>query len=545
MTNEGLKIRYLMWPVVALVAGVSLTFAPVIHGGFVGLDDGNNIFLNPQLGGLSWDRVVWAFSDFGSARRYMPLGWLGFSAVFSWQGLLPAGYHAASLAWHSLATVALFAATRNILGLNAADERWNIGAAVLVAAAWALHPMRTEAVAWASGLLYTQASAFTFIALWFWTRRWPAPAKARWYAIASGVAFAASLLTYPIALGLPVVFWLLDLVAKGNSSESDTLLARWRITPALLGIAAVAGLVLGATLAARGENTATFAKGASLGSFGIAERLLQALYVWGRYLRQLVWPAGLSPVYTDLYSLRPLHGAVLATVVVSGVLLVWWALLVWRRRVSPGPVLAYTAMALPFLGLLEHPWIAHDRYAMLLHPVWLVAGAWWLLRVRSEWARFAVSGVALLLVLAGAGEAHALTAVWSRQSTVDERLRQTLPHDAWSGYYLGNVPASVLFLEGRFSAISPLLDRAQEESPGWSAAPARAEFEALIKQHQQFVQQNWPGRAVAPEAVLHYLHGRAAAARGDRVTARAHFEAALRVAPDFVEASQAARSAGN
>ncbi|MDB6165645.1 MAG: hypothetical protein JWQ83_785 [Lacunisphaera sp.] len=536
------------WRVIAavmLLAAVGTTFAPVIHGGFIGLDDGNNIFLNPQLGGWSWDRVVWAFSDFGRARRYMPLGWLGFSAVFSWQGLAPAGYHLASLAWHLLAAVALFAATRNILRRSpaalAAGEGWNIGAAFLVAAAWALHPMRTEAVAWASGLLYTQASAFAFLALWFWTLRWSAPAKAAGYSIASCLALAASLLTYPIALGLPVVCWLLDLLAEKDPAlpAAGSFFRRWRISPAALGLVAVAALVLAATLSARGENSGTFATGASLGSFGITERLLQAFYVWGRYLRQLVWPAGLSPVYTDLYSLEPLGRGVFLTVVVSGLLLMLYGLWAWRRRISAGWVLAYTAMALPFLGLLEHPWIAHDRYAMLLHPVWLVAGAWWLLRVKSHRLRSGIAAALLLVGLSGASGAHSLIANWKDQAAVDARLRQTLPHDAWAGYYLGNVPASVLFLEGRFAEIGPLLAQAQAESPGWSAAPTRAEFDALIRQHQEFLRQNWPGRSLAPVAVLHYLHGQAAAGRRDWVTARAHFQAARRVAPDLMEAQQA------
>ncbi|MDB6114207.1 MAG: hypothetical protein JWQ62_1152, partial [Lacunisphaera sp.] len=485
------------------------------------------------------------FSDFGRARRYMPLGWLGFSAVFSWQGLAPAGYHLASLAWHLLAALSMFAATRNILRLSpaapAAGEGWTIGAAFLVAAAWALHPMRTEAVAWASGLLYTQASAFAFLALWFWTLRWSAPAKAGWYSVASGGALAASLLTYPIALGLPVVCWLLDFLAEKDSAPAaaGSFLRRWRISPAWLGLVAVAGVVLAATLSARGENSGTFATGASLGSFGITERLLQAFYVWGRYLRQLVWPAGLSPVYTDLYSLEPLGRGVFLTVVVSGLLLMLYGLWAWRRRISAGWVLAYTAMALPFLGLLEHPWIAHDRYAMLLHPVWLVAGAWWLLRVKSHRLRSGIAAALLLVGLSGASGAHSLIANWKDQAAVDARLRQTLPHDAWAGYYLGNVPASVLFLEGRFAEIGPLLAQAQAESPGWSAAPARAEFDALIRQHQEFLRQNWPGRSLAPVAVLHYLHGQAAAGRRDWVTARAHFQAARRVAPDLMEAQQA------
>jgi hypothetical protein len=521
--------------ITGLIAVVGLTFWRVLEGEFIGLDDGNNIFLNQQLGGLNWSRLTWAFGDFGSARRYMPLGWLGFSAVFSWQGLAPLGYHAASLGWHLLGTVALFLGVRNILRLDgeSTDGRWVAWVAALVAAGWALHPMRTEAVSWASGLLYTQGSAFAFIALWIWTLRWDRVDKSGWLAMASCLALAASLLTYPIALGLPVVCWLLDFLA-GKSRPAF----KPRAVPSggTIALALMSGLALAVTLMARGKNTENFAATASLGDFGLTERVLQALYVWGRYIRQLFWPANLSPVYTDLYTLDPLSRSVQLTVLFSVVLLVAAGWLAWRRRMAPGLVLAYSAMALPFLGLLEHPWIAHDRYAMLLHPVWLVVGGQWLYRTQRRTVRLAASLVMVGVVAFWAVEARRLVGVWKDQWTLDARLQQTLPRDPWAGYYLGTIPVSVLFLDGRFDEIEPRLDRAEAAAPGWSAAEIRTEYRGLIAQHRAFLEQNWPGRTLAPLAVLHFLHGKAAADRRDWVTAQAHFQAALRVAGDFKEA---------
>ena len=534
------------WSVLAiagLVAAVGVTFGAVLSCGFVGLDDGNNIFLNPQMGALSWERLGWALGDMGMARRYMPLGWLGFSAVFTWQGLEPAGYHAASLGWHLLATVTLFAAARNILRLDdgAGRSGWSTWVAVLVAAAWALHPLRTEAVAWASGLLYTQASAFAFVALWLWTLRWTLPGKAGWLSVGSCVALAASLLTYPIALGLPVVCWLLDLAAGKNlpgSAQPGSWPARSRIGGGLIGLGLVAGIVLAITLSARGENAANFAATASLENFGLVERSWQALYVWGRYLVQMICPVGLSPVYTDLYSLHPLERGVFLTALLSAGLLVVVGWLVWRRHLSPGPVIAYSVMALPFLGLLEHPWIAHDRYAMLLHPVWLIAGARWLLRVEAPRIRLGASVFLVGLIVVGAVQACSLVGVWQDHWTLHDRLQQRLPRNAWAGYYLGSVPVSVLFYEGRFADIGPLLDRAEANAPGWSADYLRKEYGGLIRQHEEFLRQNWSGRTLAPLAVLHFLHGKSAEDRRDWFTARAHFQAALRTAGDFGEARQ-------
>jgi hypothetical protein len=173
---------------------------------------------------------------------------------------------------------------------------------------------------------------------------------------------------------------------------------------------------------------------------------------------------------------------------------------------------------------------------MLLHPVWLIAGALWLQRVMAPQVCRLVSAVVLALVVAGAMHAHTLVGVWRDHWTVHDRLSQQLPRNAWAGYYLGSVPASVLFLEGRFAEIDPLLDRAELAAPGWSAASIRKEYEGLVRQHEDFLRQNWPGRALAPRAVLHFLHGKNAAGRGDWSTARAHFQAALGVAGDFDEA---------
>ncbi|MBP6507803.1 MAG: hypothetical protein KA257_09590 [Opitutaceae bacterium] len=535
--------RVAWWPVLAIVALgvlVGAVFYPVYRCRFIGLDDGNNIFLNPDMGGLSWERIKWAFGDLAYARRYMPFGWLGFSAVFSWQGLAPAGYHLASLAWHGLAAVALFGAVGRILRLKAdLDEMgWVRWAAFLAALAWAVHPMRTEAVAWASGLLYTQASAFAFIALWLWTLRWTALKHTGWLALGSGLALAVSLLTYPIALGLPVVCWLLDRMAYERTAPKKPV--RWLhgLSREVLGLGLVAALVLVVTLLARVTNQGNFATVAPLGGFGLGERSVQALYVWGRYWVQLCWPAQLSPIYTDLYALQPPEPSVLLTAGLSVVLVALAVGLAWRRRWSLVPVLAYSVMALPFLGLLEHPWIAQDRYAMLLHPVWLIAGAWGLLQLRSGKARVVVSGLGLAFVFLGAMQARALIGVWSDQESLETRLRETLPRNVAAGYYLGDVPASVAYLDGRFTDIEPLLKKTEAELPGWSAAAIRTEIAGLIRVHEDFMRQNWPGRALSPLVTLHYLHGKAAQAQEDWLTARAHFQAALRSNSAFGEAQR-------
>ncbi len=526
-----------------LLLAVGLTFSPVLRGGFVGLDDGNNIFLNPQLGVLTPAKVAEYFSDFTSARRYMPVGWLGFSAVFTWQGLVPAGYHAASLAWHMLATLGLFLAAYQIfrhgLATAAGAAPRRVVAAGLAAALWALHPLRTEAVAWASGLLYSQAAALAFLAVWLWTLRWSAIRRVGWYEAGAIFALGLSLLTYPLALGVPVVCWLLDRVCHpGNEATGTTKswLDRFGLFPGHLVMAGLAATVLIATLVSRRSGGETFAGMPVLENFGFMERLVQALYVWTYDLGIFFFPLNLAPIYTTLYEFRPPSPVIYLAAGLGASVLVVVTILARRRPALVGWTVAYTAMALPVLGLTEHPWITHDRYTGLLHPVLAVAIFHGLLRGGAAWFFRVAAGLALVAILAAAVQARRLIGVWADPAAFSTRLEQTLPRNAWAGYYLGNVPASALFLAGQFKEIDPVFTRAEAFATGWSAGPARAEWAALLRRHRDFVQQAWPGRTVAPLAVLHYLHGKAAQERQDWRTARFHFQAAVRTESSFAEA---------
>ncbi len=529
---------------VGLVLAAGLTFSAVPQAGFIGLDDGNNIFLNPHLGVFTWERVAWSFGDFETARRYMPLGWLGFASVISWQGYAPGGFHVASLVWHLLATVALLGAAQSILTRLAkpADASWGRWLALLATAAWALHPLRTETVAWASGLLYSQASALAFGSLWCWTLRWSSPGRSGWLTAGSVTALTASLLTYPVALGLPVACWLLDQMAVRPTPRPESP-ASWRtryaIGPGVLCLGIVTGAALAANLVARSRSTTNFASAASLDDFGLWERGLQALYVWGRYLLQFVWPPHLSPVYIELYTLSPPSQSVFLTAALGAGLILWAAWLGRKLRAVHGLLLAYSCMALPFLGLLEHPWIAHDRYAALLHPIFLLAIAALLLGLKSTPARVPAFALLSGLIVLGAVQARQLATTWHDEESFEAKLRTTLPRNASAGYYLGYIPASVHFLAGRFDEIGPVLARAETEATGWSADSSRAEFDRLIQQHETFLAQNWPGRTLAPLAVLHYLHGSAAMEHKDWATAGAHLQAALDAAPLFPEAESA------
>lgn len=159
------RLAYLWLALICLAA--FWTFKAALGFEFIAIDDSGNITLNPHMGPPGPWNLRWMFTDADYVRRYIPLGWLGFSAVFAVCGLSSEGYHAANLALHVVNTALLFRL------LLVAQRRWNpdgrgawaVTCAALAAALWGLHPFRAESIGWVSGLLYGQAGFFALLSV--------------------------------------------------------------------------------------------------------------------------------------------------------------------------------------------------------------------------------------------------------------------------------------------------------------------------------------------------------------------------------------------
>lgn len=140
-------------------------FAPVLGNGFVNWDDPGNIMRNVWLGRFDLPALRWAWTTphFG---HFQPLAWLSLSLDHLFWGLEPAGYHLTALALHAAAAAALFALLRAFLRTaepGQADDAWQDVCAAAAAVVWAVHPLRTEAVAWATERRELLAALFVFL----------------------------------------------------------------------------------------------------------------------------------------------------------------------------------------------------------------------------------------------------------------------------------------------------------------------------------------------------------------------------------------------
>ena len=104
------------------------------------IDDDSYVLSNPLVrGGLGIDGIAGAFtSTRGSV--WIPLAWLSHMLDVRLFGLDPAGHHLTSIVLHAVNAVVLFAVLSRLTGAPVRSA--------LVAALFALHPLRVESVAW-------------------------------------------------------------------------------------------------------------------------------------------------------------------------------------------------------------------------------------------------------------------------------------------------------------------------------------------------------------------------------------------------------------
>jgi hypothetical protein len=395
----------------ACAAVTFVVFLPVLRGEFLlAWDDGEFILRNESIRSLGLEAIVSAFSDF-KVHYWAPVTWLSFALDHAIWGLDPFGFHLTNLLLHALDAGLVFLLAARLfaepaVGLDGPPGRF---AAALAALAWSLHPLRVEAVAWATERKGLLALAFTLGALLAYLghvrsgeRFW----RSRRYGLALGL-FCLAVLAKSAMTTVPVVLVLLDVYPLRRPGRGLGRLELAEKVPFLVASALV-------TLATLGSHSGL---GFTLAELGIPARVLIALRSVFDYLRLTVWPAGLSPFYLHPGNVGPgdLSFTLPALAVVAATLL---ALAGLRRH--PALASAWLAFVVGLApGLLSTQVSATsmaDRFTYFpaLAPTLLAAGALAQGLARVPTPRLAAAGAvaAAATVVVLAALSFEQTAVW-------------------------------------------------------------------------------------------------------------------------------------
>jgi tetratricopeptide (TPR) repeat protein len=393
-----------------LIVATGLAFSPLLGGGFEFLswDDTTNIVHQPIVNTWSGEHLLIAWSAVVLG-VYEPLGVMLKAVTVRLFGMHVQPFHLVTLVLHLTNACLLFALARRLLAHCNADLGAGLrpGAGALVAAGlFALHPMRVEVVAWASGQSYALAGIFFLLSLYAYLRycelRREAAGGGRALGLLalSALSYLCAVLSKGSAIFLPAALLLLDYFPLRRRPGWRLLVEK---LPHLAVATALGVVMLGATAGAQGENPF---------DLDWPARSAYALHSLLFHLGKTLWPAELLPSYTlSQPDVNPLSGSLLLYSVGVAALcgLAWGA-----RRRAPWLIAAlgiYVAGLLPVSGLFAHgAWtLGADRYTYLpLFGLWIVLGALatsrWLVphpSVSDARSRVAIGGLLALLLVWG------------------------------------------------------------------------------------------------------------------------------------------------
>ena len=185
---------------VGLALAVGLLYGRTAGFGFLSLDDPAYVAENPVVrAGLRPSGVAWAFTEV-HALNWHPLTWLSLMVDVSLFGVDPGAMHRTNVVLHAAAAVLLFLAL-----LRGTDA---LAPSALVAALFALHPLRVESVAWIAERKDVLSGFFWMLTLLAYLAfaRGSTPLERATVFLAAALA----MLSKPMAVTLPVVLLLLD-----------------------------------------------------------------------------------------------------------------------------------------------------------------------------------------------------------------------------------------------------------------------------------------------------------------------------------------------
>ena len=340
-------------PIVCLLLAV-VTLAlynPVNRHPFVNYDDDRYVTENPHVRqGLNADTIAWSLTSTEQA-NWHPLTWMSHALDVSLFRLNPAGHHLTSVLLHVINACLLS------LLLMWATKR--MGPSVFVAALFALHPINVESVGWVAERKNVLCTFFFFLALWAYGWYAQKPGWKRYLAVFG--SFAAGLASKPMVITLPFVLLLLDywpLERVDKTGENKTPWSRLVLEKLPLFALSVASALI--TMHAQQSGGAV----RSNTEFSFDVRIANAICAYVMYIRKLIWPSHLAPLYPHPGGSLPAWWVLLAAVSLAIITAAIWKFR--RRRYLLVGWFFFLGTLVPVIGLVQVGEAAMaDRYAYI------------------------------------------------------------------------------------------------------------------------------------------------------------------------------------
>jgi Flp pilus assembly protein TadD len=509
-----------------LLLAVGLVFGQTAGFDFVNYDDNAGVYENRLVTGkLSLQSLLGAFTD-RHVESTVPLTYI--SHMLVWRLL---GHEAAV---HHLTNVFLHAATAILLFLVLWRMTGHLWPSALVAAVFAIHPLRAESVAWVterkdvlSGLLFmlTLAAYLRYVRQRF--------ALGRYLVVLA--CFILGLAAKPMAVTLPFLLLLLDYWPLGRMNKTEPGMPTRFSIPKRLILEKIPMLAIACLFCLMNIHGRTAGALAANQQYSVGWRIGNALISYVTYMGQFFCPLGLAPHYPRRPVLPPWQIVVAVLLLVSITVLA----LRWRRQ-RPYLLIGwlwYIGMLVPVIGLVQFGLQAEaDRFTYLPQIGLMIALAWTAADACHAWPRFrriwAITAACAVIILAIS--AWRQTSYWRDSQTLWTHTLACNARNSLAHNDLGLALAS----SGRTDEAIEHYRKALEIKPdyvdahnnlGIALASGGRIGEAI--EHYQKALEISPDYALAQNNL-----GIALANRGQIDEAIEHFRKALEIDPDYADA---------
>jgi tetratricopeptide (TPR) repeat protein len=498
----------------------------VVRDGFVSIDDSLLITKNAAVQAFTLKNIFHVFTSY-DPELYIPLTFLTYQIEFAIVGAQAFLFHFTNLLLHTGSAVTLFFLLRRFFG---SDVIACIGALLFV-----LHPINTEAVAWAAARKDVLSAFFFFATLLSYEkfREEQTSSMRRW----SVLFFVLALLSKVTVALLPLVLILLDW-RRGNvilSSTKDDKRKSWFVelttTWSYFALSAIFIVI------------ALFGKAKGINALGPLKTILLGAKAVSFYLLKLVLPVHLSVIYSQdtAITLSSPEFWIPVLVVVAVVALIVLLMRTWRDAAFG--LTFFLLLLLPnFANFWKNRFIffASDRYAYIpsVGIIVIVCSCMAWMMSRSVRLRQAAVGVSSAIILIFAFLTFRQTSVWQNDIVLYQNVLLWYPQSALASNNLGAAYVQAKDYEKGLQWISVAVtnkpDYIQAMRNAGNVERERGNFDAARAWYEKAVAQI-PTPPFPEDLGARYLLGEMLVDLGKTDEGLAQFELATKALPDLAE----------
>jgi tetratricopeptide (TPR) repeat protein len=528
--NQKLNKYGIFFICLILTLSTLAVFWQMRHHEFINFDDNQYIVNNSEVkAGLTLESFLWSFTSI-CAHNWHPLTWLSHMLDYDIYGLNPGGHHFTNMLFHIANALLLFWVLRRMTG--------RLWPSAFVAAAFALHPLHVESVAWASERKDVLSTFFLLLTMWAYVCYVERPRVKRYLLIL--LLFTHGLMAKQMLVTLPFVLLLLDywplrrLRFKGQNLFNS---ARG-IAPASAGRCILEKLPLFILSAAASVvvflvQQRTVVK--TITEYPLIYRIENALVSYVVYIFKMFWPSHLAIFYP-----HPLGTLVTWKIAGSALLLVCITIVViWKARQYPYLAVGwlwYLITLLPVIGLIQIGLQAFaDRYTymsltgLFIIIVWGISDLF--ARLRYRVVILSLTSVILFLVLCVSTWCQVRH--WRNNITLYKHATTVIKNNWWAYFRLG----MAFDQQNNLDEAMKHYTKALQIKPGFPAPHKNLGY-VLARQGKldEAIKHYTDALRYRPDfADAHTKLGNALLRQGKFDEAIEHFSEAIRIEPDVAD----------